>query len=430
MFGKRKDKQTESIALLEAAENGDIAVCRKLIKLGTNVNVRDDSGFSPLVLAAMNHHADICDLLLNAGAELDTTIRTCQGITLLHHAASGGLLRLCRSLVDAEAEVDTQTDFEYTPLHFAAMQGQADVCRLLLDHGATTDPVLPRAWWHDSKPLHSAAYAGHVEVVRILLNAGAKLDPIDTFNGDETPLHKALHEGHFEIARMLIHAGADVNLRDNGGNTPLLALLHYDMDYGVNGLMRGPREPFDPEKERERMRPNFESLYDENPVFRQLYPSKEEFVESNIQSMLETLSEPRPEYPFLGLDELYDLAKRLIDAGADVNQSSDNAPPIEILWEPGREKVRQLLVEAGAVLDPHRRAVDGRTPLHIAAMLRRMDFCRELLQLGAEVNALDNRGRTPWDYAPEPGCNPARYAEIAELLQSHGGKRTVPGEQK
>ena len=42
---------------------------------------------------------------------------------------------------------------------------------------------------------------------------------------------------------------------------------------------------------------------------------------------------------------------------------------------------------------------NGVTPLHIAAALGRKEFCAKLIKYGADVQARDNAGQTPLDYA-------------------------------
>jgi len=58
--------------------------------------------------------------------------------------------------------------------------------------------------------------------------------------------------------------------------------------------------------------------------------------------------------------------------------------------------VLQLLAGAGA--DVNEVSGSGRTPLHLA-VLRNPVLFPLLLELGADPEALDRYGKTPWDYA-------------------------------
>ena len=61
------------------------------------------------------------------------------------------------------------------------------------------------------------------------------------------------------------------------------------------------------------------------------------------------------------------------------------------------------------------RAVDGFTPLHEAARLGTSAVARVLLAAGADVNATDNKGRTPLSWAERP--------ETVRVLREHGGRK-------
>jgi len=79
----------------------------------------------------------------------------------------------------------------------------------------------------------------------------------------------------------------------------------------------------------------------------------------------------------------------------------------------------ELLIEKGANID----AVDrkGKTPLAHAAYSGYKELSELLISKGADVNAIDNKGRTPLDWA-----NYSRYKDLMELLIKHGGETRTP----
>lgn len=74
-------------------------------------------------------------------------------------------------------------------------------------------------------------------------------------------------------------------------------------------------------------------------------------------------------------------------------------------------KLGTALIKAGAKVN--RKGQKGFTPLHHAAFGKKPDMVRLLLEHGAEINALNNAGKTPLDLAS---------GETAELLKEKGGK--------
>jgi hypothetical protein len=77
------------------------------------------------------------------------------------------------------------------------------------------------------------------------------------------------------------------------------------------------------------------------------------------------------------------LVKFLLEQGADPNYS---------LWAAGDAKMVRLLVRHGATVDDL--SVDNETPFLGSVMWSRFDKAEELLKLGANVDAVDAKGRT------------------------------------
>ena len=195
-----------------------------LLDAGADVNVKDDSGWTPLYHAASEGHTEIAKLLLDAGA--DVNVKDDSGWTPLHHTASGGLTEIAKLLLDAGADVNVKDDSGWTPLYHTASGGHTEIATLLLDAGADVNVKDDSGW----TPLHHAASEGHTEIAKLLLDASADVN----VKGDSgwTPLHDAASGGHTEIAKLLLGVGADVNVKDNDGWTP----RHHAAWYGHNGV--------------------------------------------------------------------------------------------------------------------------------------------------------------------------------------------------
>jgi ankyrin repeat protein len=105
----------------------------------------------------------------------------------------------------------------------------------------------------------------------------------------------------------------------------------------------------------------------------------------------------------------------LLDKGAIVNTKADYGYSA-LHAAAGRSdkdlKVVELLVARGAQIDAE---WNGATPLHRAAWSGNAQAAEFLISKGANVNAKDQRGRTPLAWAIEKG-----YDDVAELLRKHG----------
>ena len=97
----------------------------------------NQSGATPLLLAADRGYAEVVRILLTAVSEhaLDAT-KAC-GLTPLLMAAQNGRADVANLLLGARAKVETRRSTGgQTPLHAAALYGNAKVYELLLSRGA------------------------------------------------------------------------------------------------------------------------------------------------------------------------------------------------------------------------------------------------------------------------------------------------------
>ena len=102
------------------------------------------------------------------------------------------------------------------------------------------------------------------------------------------------------------------------------------------------------------------------------------------------------------------LVKFLLDAGAEINARMDEDG--ERLSEISRKKLRELT--KANVFDAWRWFRSGAAPLHYAAVRNARDAAELLIARGADVNAKNYRGDTPWDVAKREG-----HSELVQLLR-------------
>ena len=110
-------KQNLNLQLLIASQNGKTAEVRSLISQATDVNVRDEYGWTPILWAAMNGHTDVVRVLLAAGANPNT--RNKYGWTPLMWAAGQGYGEIVRSLIASGARLNAQDRNGWTAIMWA-----------------------------------------------------------------------------------------------------------------------------------------------------------------------------------------------------------------------------------------------------------------------------------------------------------------------
>ncbi len=101
----------------------------------TNVNVQNQLGETPLMLAAINNQLDLAKILIARGADVNR-----EGWTPLHYAAAKGHREMMRLLLENDAYLDSESANGTTPLMMAAFSNSPLAVKLLLEEGA--DPTL------------------------------------------------------------------------------------------------------------------------------------------------------------------------------------------------------------------------------------------------------------------------------------------------
>ena len=177
---------------------------------GFEIEARDSSGYTPLMMAVINGNLEILAKLLERGAE--TEVADLQGDTPLVWAASQNQPELIRLLLNHGANPNRGN---FNALMWASFHGNGDMVRLLLGQGG--DPNLRS---RDGRTaMMWAAEQGHLPAVRRLLEAGAL---VDLQNGEGyTALMFAVRRGRTDVVRLLMEYGADSLIKSFDRKTAL-----------------------------------------------------------------------------------------------------------------------------------------------------------------------------------------------------------------
>ncbi len=222
--------------LRQKVEADDITAVRNMLEAGCDVDVKSSWGRTPLHTAAVYNRVKIAQMLIDAGANVDSQDNY-DGEGPLHKAAGYNRVKIAQMLIDAGANVDSQDNYGEAPLHKAADTDRAEMAQLLIDAGANVD-IQDNG--DGRAPLHLASMGSvsisnrqrREDTVRVLLGANANVK-LRT-KGGLTPLHQAAaasvsdetsdlwRDAFGVVIRMLVDAGADVDAKEDGnGWTPL-----------------------------------------------------------------------------------------------------------------------------------------------------------------------------------------------------------------
>jgi uncharacterized protein len=394
--------------------------------------------------------------LVQSGA--DVKAAQADGATALHWAAYNGDVSMALLLLEAGADVAAANRNGSTPLWLAASQGDAPMIEALLESGADANEQLPLG----RRPLMLAARSGHVDAVRVLLEHGADVNAKEDARGT-TALMQAADQGHADVIAVLIEHGASVA----AGSAPVLR----DGRTAALGKSGDPRNAVrqqliaiicdqdtpDLSKLNELVAETTEDAVlaeaGEVPSVRNGDPCD---IERDGLGFVFTSGRPNRQARQPDGGELtslvyaaragsIDAARVLLDAGADVNQTTRYGwSPLLAATQNRNYQLGKFLIERGA--DVNLANKGGWTPLYLATDNRNLEggdyptrapdmddleYIKLLLDAGADVNAqivestetrtvftnqwLDEEGATAFLRASQSGD-----IELMRLLLEHG----------
>ncbi len=192
----------------DVAKEGNLAKVKELLeKDPTLINVKDETGRTPLHWACRGAHKEVAEYLLEKGA--DVNAKDNDETTGLHSAAGQGHTEVAKLLIKNGTQINAKNYRKNTPLHFAVYNGQQDVTALLVANGAELEI---KDDYGRTPLLVNALRGGNIDVARILIEHGANLNVVDSFSG--TALSWAAREGYKDMVNLLIEKGADVPVEE------------------------------------------------------------------------------------------------------------------------------------------------------------------------------------------------------------------------
>ncbi|KAH7160965.1 ankyrin repeat-containing domain protein [Dactylonectria macrodidyma] len=445
--------------LIMSSKRGHVAMVRALLNAGAPVDVTgqqmawcagfDDEYTSPLTIAIHSKHADVVELLLDSGANVDKTVNS--GCSALMLAAKYGDRHVVRLLIERNAKVDYTSFHHWTALALAAREEHADIVQDLLSAGAKPD--IPNALsaacensgngcvvelllqavlaTEDPEPVINAAFAkvvskGDAKMICLLLeyipattkrfiqccSIGSEpavstlleqgMSPNQPDDDGEHPLHTAAIHHQSSVVQILLDQGADVEYVNNKYGTPLSAALWACAASRLRACSELVPEAHSLPSAWTQLRAwSIDADFAPPPIESESLDRCEATVDvllnSGADPNQETIEHGPPLHPAC-LTGSKTLVQKLLDKGANVNVTGGTLVHALFAALVVRESdIVTLLLEHAA--DTRLVHSTFGTPLHYAAKLSETDSVRALLKHGADENALDANGKLPVEVA-------------------------------
>jgi len=200
-------------------KDGRADAVRTLIASGADVSNLSSAGHSVLKVYCLNGFDQVVRVLLESqGVIVQLNRLGADGHTPLYVATTEGHVSVMLYLIDAGADVDLASMDGRTPLMLACMRGDVAAAACLIDAGATIDAARENG----ATALMEASTKGHVAVIRLLISRGCDIQKL--MAGNISALMLAVIGHYTNVVTLLLLNGADLNtVNSDGDNVMMIA---------------------------------------------------------------------------------------------------------------------------------------------------------------------------------------------------------------
>nr|XP_053600342.1 ankyrin repeat, SAM and basic leucine zipper domain-containing protein 1 isoform X2 [Plodia interpunctella] len=201
-FIQENPKKTLEVKLQDAIINANIDEVENIVTydLNNRVNLKLDSGWTPLMHACFHAHDKIVDFLLERGADPNLhadSVTPIMAVCSNSSANNDTIYHVICSLIENKCLLNVGDKYGQTPLMRAISSGRVAVVQKLLDEGVNIEMRDQQGW----TAVFWAAHHNQPEILELLIAHKARLTEVDKYS--RTPIEIAMSHDYQNIVDIL-----------------------------------------------------------------------------------------------------------------------------------------------------------------------------------------------------------------------------------
>ena len=383
--------------IVAAVKESSIKELQKLLRTGWDINERQQSGETALILAAKEGNAEIFDFLLQKGG--DVFLADHHRRNALYHAVVARSVKIVLRCLDLWVDPLIEDDTGISAYQVALKSISAEIPKAFTDWERTQREL-------GNSPLIIAVARGNIAQVKKLLAEGHDMNSRN--KNRETPLFIAVRLEKFEITKILLENGANIGGKNGLQETIWETALKNPNNKVIQVLINAKKGTI------------IRKQNPQNKLSSELIKRVQEDiagVEALLKKGADIESKDSKRWTPLIYAKSMQMVELLFKNGANVNARAEHylTPLFSAVYDANVLKV-QFLLNNGA--DIKSKMIDGTNILMAAVTGGNQELVQFFIAKGVDINAKTHYGNTALMMAKYKGDK-----KIIDLLVDAGAKK-------